>query len=124
MEMIKEYDGHKYRIITHDDDEKIPENTIIAAATFAGKVVFGRARCHPSDTFNFDTGVNIAVLRCALKIADKRRKYAHSEYAKNLHKYEEAKNILNRSMEYAKSSTVEYNTIKKDMELFMTGECE
>ena len=47
-------------------------NKIIAVSSYAGKTVKGYAKCHPSDTFDVETGKKLATLRCAQKIAEKR----------------------------------------------------
>lgn len=60
---------YKYRI-----DEK--HRTVVALSSFAGKVVVGVARCAPEDVFDIEFGKKLATARCALKLAEKRMKYA------------------------------------------------
>lgn len=47
-------------------------NKVIAVTTYAGKTVRGTAKCHESDTFDFETGKKLAAARCAVKVAQKR----------------------------------------------------
>jgi hypothetical protein len=68
---IQEYNGHKYRIFTTNYDK-----TVIAVSSFAGKRVRGVAKCSPEDTFDLETGVKLAILRCDLAIAMKKVKRA------------------------------------------------
>lgn len=59
----------KYKIIKHD-------NEVIAISTYAGKTVKGIAKCDPRDGFDADFGEDLAIARCAAKIAIKRQKRA------------------------------------------------
>lgn len=76
------YPKSKYKIFR---DSK---NNIIAVSTYAGKNVKGVAKCDPRDTFNEDYGTDLAIARCAAKIADKRVKRATKERAKALKEME------------------------------------
>ena len=64
------YPLEKYDYYTHT----LPDGTIevIAKSTYAGKTVKGKAKCHPEDTFDVETGKKLAALRCARKVAEKR----------------------------------------------------
>jgi hypothetical protein len=62
---------YRYKI---DEDNKV----VVALSSFAGKAVAGVARCAPGDTFDIETGKRLAAARCALKIAEKRVKYAET----------------------------------------------
>lgn len=57
----------KYNYYTDKEQHKI-----IAVSSFAGKNVRGVAKCSPEDKYDLDIGMNLATLRCAVKIASKR----------------------------------------------------
>lgn len=57
---------------------------VIAVSTYEGKTVRGIAACDPKDTFDFEKGKQLAASRCALKIAERRRKRANRELTKAL----------------------------------------
>ena len=65
--IIREHNGHKYRIFTTNNDK-----TVIAVSTFAGKTVRGVAKCDPSDTPDIEKGIKLAILRCDEKISTKK----------------------------------------------------
>ena len=45
---------------------------IIAVSSYAGKTVKGVAKLHPNDAFDEEFGKELAVARCAVKVAKKR----------------------------------------------------
>lgn len=57
-------------------------NKVIAVSTYAGKTVKGVAKCDPRDSFDKDFGEELAIARCAYKIAQKRAKRAKTEQIK------------------------------------------
>ena len=71
---MKNYPLGKYSYFRHPKADGSIE--IIAMSTYAGKVVKGRAKCHPNDNYNYELGKRIAAARCGLKIAEKRMKRA------------------------------------------------
>lgn len=64
------YPVEKYNIYTDN------AGRIYAVSTYAGKPVRASAKCHPNDAYDFEYGKKIAIARCALKIAEKRRNRA------------------------------------------------
>lgn len=66
------YPFEKYRYYTAG-------NKIIAVSTYAGKTVRGIAKCAEGDTFNMEKGKQLAALRCAQRIAEKRIDRAHGK---------------------------------------------
>ena len=66
------YPIEKYRIIVHQ--HPVYNGTeIIAMSTYAGNDVKGKAICQIGDTYDEKAGVELAVARCAEKIARKRK---------------------------------------------------
>lgn len=57
---------------------------VIAVSTYAGHTVRGVAKCDPRDKFDITKGQDLAMARCAEKIAAKRAKRATQELAKAL----------------------------------------
>ena len=64
----------KYRIFTDN------KTMVIAASTYAGKVVKGIARCKEGDTFDFEKGKALAIAKCNLKVQKRRWKRAQRHY--------------------------------------------
>lgn len=87
------YPIEKYRFIETN-------NKIIAISTYAGKTVRGVAKCDPRDKFNAEKGRQIAVARCAHKIAKKRMKRADRKYEEALIAAENAKHYLEKMRVY------------------------
>lgn len=83
-------DLNKYKFITHNRKDGRVE--IIALATFAGKMVRGKAICSLDDTFDREKGMKLAAARCNEKIACKR--YALSK--KKLREAEDAVLVATR----------------------------
>ncbi len=63
------YPIEKYKIIE-------TKNSVIAISTYAGKTVKGIAKCDPRDGFDSEKGKQLAIARCAAKIAYKRQERA------------------------------------------------
>lgn len=72
----------KYKYFTNNKD------VVVAVCYYAGRPVRGVAKCADSDTFNLETGKQLAKLRADLKVAEKRCKAAHKkrEWVHNLFK--------------------------------------
>lgn len=95
-----------------DSDAKV----VVATSTYAGKTVRGVARCHPNDKFDVEKGIELAVHRCNLKVAEKRQ-------ARAIRKVKEAKKALfeaqifyNKMLSYRTQSVCDYLCLKDDLE--------
>lgn len=108
---------YKYKI----DRDK---NTIVAMSTFAGKVVAGVARCAPADTFNVETGKELAAARCSLKIAEKRLKRAEDclERATAARRYWETREAEMRK--YDEDSVIAYQRALAELTVTEKKLCE
>ena len=89
----------KYTIITHQHPEYNGIETI-AFSTYAGKVVYGKAICRVDDTYNEQTGRDLAVARCAAKIAKKRKARAEKLYKDAQRQVRAAKKYLEDMTHY------------------------
>ena len=100
----------KYRIY---NDGK---NKIVAVSTYAGKTVRGVAKCDPRDKFVPARGEDLAIARCAEKIAAKRVARSKKEFEKAKNMVAIAQRRLEKMDSYVKDSVVAYNTAKKNRE--------
>ena len=100
----------KYRIY---NDGK---NKTVAVSTYAGKTVRGVAKCDPRDTFVFAKGEDLAIARCAEKIAAKRMARSEKEFEKAKNMVAIAQRRMAKMDSYVKDSVVAYNTAKKNRE--------
>lgn len=69
---MAKYPIEKYNIVIHQHPD-YNTTEIIAFSTYAGKVVKGKAICHIDDTYDEQKGTELAVARCAERIARKRQ---------------------------------------------------
>ena len=88
---ISRYDYH-----TRDGEER---HKIVAESSFAGKKVRGVARCAPGDKYDPDIGMDLATLRCNVKIASKRLARAEQK------KYEAYEAFADAAQHYDAMST-------------------
>lgn len=77
----------KYKVFTNNKD------LVKVGSTYAGKPVWGIAKCSENDTFDFARGYAIAKARCDMKVAMKREKRARKQF-------QEAKEIEEMLMDY------------------------
>ena len=66
------YPIEKYRIVVHQHPT-YHTTEILAMSTYAGEVVKGKAICQMGDNYDEKAGTELAVARCAQKIAKKRK---------------------------------------------------
>ncbi len=95
-----------------DSDAKV----VVATSTYAGKTVRGVARCHPNDEFDIDKGIQLAVYRCNLKVADKRQARAACKVKEAKLALYEAQVFLHKMLDYRAQSVFDYLSIKDDLE--------
>ena len=81
--------------------------TIIAISSFAGKPVRGKAKCEPGDDYNETLGMELAELRCNMKVAKKRSKYAMKQFAEAKRALAEAKARVADMENYVTYATME-----------------
>lgn len=96
------YPIEKYKIIVHDTE-------VIAISTYAGKTVKGVAKADPRDEFDVEVGKELAIARCAAKIAIKRQNRAKRCLATAQAKLAEAQAWEAKMSEYVFDSIVEAN---------------
>ena len=74
------------------------KNLVVAVTTYAGKIVKGKAKCNPEDTFDLEKGKALAAVRCNAKIAKKRVKRASGKFER-----------YNKASEYLEEMTAYIN---------------
>lgn len=99
----------KYKVFTNS------KNEIIAVSTYAGKTVKGVAKCDPRDSFDKATGEQLAIARCAAKIAEKRRKRAERKVAEAKILVDEAQAYLDRMNSYFSDAVIRENVANDDL---------
>lgn len=80
------------------------KNKIVAVSTYAGKSVRGVAKCDPRDNFDMTKGEDLAMARCAEKIAAKRMRRAQNELAKAERAAEAAQRRVDKMKNYLNDS--------------------
>lgn len=95
-----------------DSDAKV----VVATSTYAGKTVRGVARCHPNDEFDMDKGIQLAVARCNLKVADKRQARACRKVKEAKLALYGAQVFLDKMLDYRAQSVFDYLSAKDDLE--------
>lgn len=100
----------KYKVFTNN------KNEIIAVSTYAGKTVKGIAKCNPSDSFDKDKGEQLAIARCAAKIAEKRRKRAERKVVEAKCLFDEAQAYLDRMNSYFSDAVIRETIANEDLE--------
>lgn len=79
----------RYKIVVRQNPQTLATETI-AISSYAGKTVKGIAKCHPDDEYDEEKGIDLAIARCALKIAKKRVARASSLYEQSRKEYYDA----------------------------------
>ena len=93
------YPVEKYNIVVHQHPKYGGVETI-AFSTYAGKVVYGKAICRSEDNYDEQTGKDLAVARCAAKIAKKRKARAEKLYKDAQRQVRAAKKYLEDMTHY------------------------
>lgn len=94
------------------------KNKIVAVSTYAGKTVRGVAKCDPRDDFDMTKGEDLAMARCAEKIAAKRMRRAQKELAKAEHAATLAKRRVDKMKNYLNDSTAALKVATDNREHF------
>lgn len=91
---------------------------IIALSTYCGSVVKGSAKCDPRDTFDSNTGENLAALRCYKKVAERRMRNANHRVEEAQTKIAEAQRELEKAWKYQEHAQKEYDEASKLLDEF------
>ena len=98
----------------------LPNGDTIAISHFAGKTVKGIAHCDMSDTYNQETGEQIAAAKCNEKIAKLRTKRAIKCLDEAWEQFAIAKRNVENMQEYLDRSIAEWDDAQNElMELIL-----
>ena len=82
-------------------------NMVTVIGRFAGRDVRGTAKCSPNDSFDLNTGINLATARCDYKIAQKRMKSAIKKYQEAMDATEAAKKFESQMAKYFNDASLD-----------------
>lgn len=91
-------------------------NMVIAVSSFAGSTVRGVAKCNPNDEFDLEYGKKLASVRCAFKIASKRRKRANNKLAQAYSEFEKASAHVVKMSTYVDDAEARYIEAVSELE--------
>lgn len=111
---MKDYPREKYKIFSGP-------NKVVAVSSYAGRKVRGVAKCAPGDTFNLEKGKDLAIARCAFKIAKKRQDRATQKLAEAILARDAAEEHLERMINYANDSEIAVVNIEKELKDIMNN---
>lgn len=104
---MKNYPLDKYKFYFHTTYDGT--NEVIAASTYAGKIVKAKAKCAPDDQYNEEKGMKLAAARCNARVAAKRKARAAKLVKEAEANYEAAKAYYEKMIHYNADACSEYN---------------
>ena len=111
------FNKDKYYYVDHTPkDSDVRE--IIALSTYCGSIVKGSAKCDPRDTFDLNTGENLAALRCYKKVAERRMRNANNRVEEAKIKIAEIQRELEKARKYQEHAQKEYDEASKLLDEF------
>ena len=111
------FNKDKYKYVDHTPKGS-DVREIIALSTYCGSVVKGSAKCDPRDTFDSNTGENLAALRCYKKVAERRMRYANKKVEEAKIKIAEIQKELEKAWKYQEHAQKEYDEASKLLDEF------
>ena len=111
---MKNYPREKYKIFTGP-------NKVVAVSTYAGRKVRGVAKCAPEDNFDVEKGKDLAIARCAWKIAEKRLQRAIKKCNEAQRFQEEAEAHMDRMDRYLADSVKARDEALQKMQMIETS---
>lgn len=98
----------KYKIIVN-------KNEVIAISTYGGRPVRGIAKCDPRDEFDVEKGKDLAIARCAAKVAIKRQNRAIRKHQEAIDQYNAALAHLHDMDNYSTTAILEASAAIDDL---------
>ena len=111
------FNKDKYNYVDHTPKGS-DVREIIALSTYCGSVVKGSAKCDPRDTFDSNTGENLAALRCYKKVAERRMRNANNRVEEAKVKIAEIQRELEKAWKYQEHAQREYDEASKLLDEF------
>jgi hypothetical protein len=87
--------------------------SVICTTYYKGKIVKGVAKCDPNDTFDLETGRQLAYLRCRKKFFKRKFERAADTYARAVVEANRAEDRRQRAVEFINDATRELNEVKQ-----------
>lgn len=84
-------------------------------STYAGRKVYGIAKCAPDDEFDYNFGYRLAKARCDMKVAEKRYKRAKAKFALASKLMKQAEDLYDDTSCYLADSWATYMTNLNDL---------
>lgn len=92
---MKNYPIEKYKYYYSKKD-----NEVIAVSSYAGKTVRAKAKCNPSDTFDFEVGKKLAAARLSAKVSRLRKQNATRLWLKAQYQLRQAQQYATKMNNY------------------------
>ena len=96
-------------------DEK--NRKVICTSHYAGQVVKGTAKCHPSDKFNFEIGKALAQKRCDVKVLGRRLNGLMVKADRIIDEIEVLEKRLEKTRSYATETANQYIELCDELRL-------
>lgn len=109
------YPKEKYQIVIHQHPEYLTTE-VIAISSYAGKPVKGKAICHSNDEYDEQKGIDLAIARCAEKIAIKRYKRACKKAEEATRQLDEADMFFSSMLKYKFNAADELTQAEDEVE--------
>lgn len=107
-------DLSKFKFFTFKS--KTGSDTIVAVATYAGRIVKGYAKCDPRDNFDLEDGKKLAAARCRERIAAKRSKRAEQKFAEAVMQLKQAQRHYDKMSKYFDDSTKAHGIAQSELD--------
>lgn len=98
-----------------DIEQEITRGTVVAESTYAGKPVIGVAKCHPSDEFDLQFGMELAAARCNAKVANKRKQRAIEKLKKSDATMVKARRDRDKNLRYLLDAQDQFDEAEKEV---------
>lgn len=112
---MKNYPKDRYKIVVHQNP-KYFTTEILAISSFAGKSIVGKAICRATDEYDEEKGKELAIARCAEKIARKRQERALKKYDEASIERNKANNYFNKMCVYLTDASEELRNAKDNVD--------
>ena len=87
------------------------KKTVIATCRFAGRTIRAQAVCHPSDEFDVEIGMNVAMAKCERKCAKIRLSNAIDKLARAMAERDDAADRVHKYKGIYQKAKMEYKSL-------------
>lgn len=110
-------DLSKFKFFTFKS--KTGSDTVVAVATYAGKIVKCYAKCDPRDNFDLEDGKKLAAARCKERVALKRSKRAKQKLTEAAMQLKQAQKHYEKMNRYFDDSTRAHAAAQSELDLVL-----